>query len=224
LATMPPRDPNTPRPMISIIVTVFVLVLLFILIFPAINATKVGVPVTMNDLTQLCTAIKAYHTDYGVYPIDASAEWKDRAMYDFPGSEHHNFELLNTLRADGVDPGPNHGNAINTHDVVYLDVPYVKDSSHPSEGLSRGNENDGRNINVSGEWYDKWGNPYAVAINVTAKGIPDLRFIYSDARAADSNQPEYDVAAISFGADGKPGIRGNGKYDGSDDIAEPPAN
>jgi len=171
-----------------------------------------------NDLIQLYVAVEAYHTDYGVYPIDPSL--KDLAMYGFPGGAHHNFELINTLRADGTDPGPNHNNALNSRGTVYLDIPWVKDSAAPRGGMGWGRETDGRNIKVPGEWYDPWGNPYMCIIDTTGKGISNLGSIYSDLAAPNSINPPAHVVGISFGPDGKPGLGGNGVYGNSDDVIQ----
>ena len=204
-----------------ILYAVFLLAIFYGLFLPGgsfvRNASKEGQ--AANDLLQLVTAVEAYHTDYGVYPIDPAAHWTNRAMYDFPGGDHHNFEVVNVLRAD-TDQGPNSGIALNPREIVYLDVPSVKDNTHPKSGLGTSTTTNALGINAPGEWYDPWGNPYLVAIDTTGKGISDLGFIYSDANLAAPNsiKPAAKVVCISLGPDGKPGHGGNGIFAGSDDV------
>jgi hypothetical protein len=217
----PPTTSNRRIP-IGLIVGVTIFAVLLGLIIPAFQLPEhpARKAEAANDLEQLCDAINAYHTDCGVYPINPAVRWKDCAVYGMSGG-HHNFELINTLRADGTNEGPNYGNALNTHQTVYLDVPNVRDSANPKDGLGAGTETDGRNIRVPGEWYDPWGRPYTIMVDMTGKGFSNLGFIYSDLAKPDLYKPPVGVVGITFGADGQLGSHGNGKYDGSDDIVRP---
>ena len=174
----------------------------------------------LNDLVQFRAAVQAYHTDYGVYPIDPSIHWTGAAAYGIPGGPHHNSDVMNVLRADGTDPGPNFQNAINSRAVVYMDVPQVRDLSAPRSGLGNGKETNGFGVTTPGEWYDPWGSPYLFFIDTGGSGIRDLGLIYTDLTFSGPN-PDYPptaVVGVSLGKDGKIGTNGNGKYAGSDDV------
>jgi prepilin-type N-terminal cleavage/methylation domain-containing protein len=90
-----------------------------------------------SDLSNIVTAINAYHTDYGVYPVRA----------DQTGSEVtfaiDNSDLLQALRA--IPEGANAQRQLNPRGIVFLEVPPVHDPLKPKSGISHGC------------WYDPWG-------------------------------------------------------------------
>ena len=181
----------------------FIAVILLVLLIPAYHGPTTGGPkaIARNELNQIITAITAYHTDYGAYPISPSISHKTDVVYGNPGSLHYNSEIINVLRADGTDPGPNFQNALNTQKQIYLDVPTVKDPTNPKNGLGTGKEPNG--ITTPGEWYDPWGTPYMIFIDANDDGICDLGLVYSDftSTAPHPANPHTSVAAASLGPD-----------------------
>jgi len=170
-----------------------------------------------NDMTQVTTAVMAFRTDYGSYPIDPSVSRKVDAVYGCPGWSHHNSEVLNVLRADGADPGPNFRDAVNTRKVEYMDIPIVRDLSNPKRGLGTGKESNGFGVTTAGEFYDPWGSPYIIFIDANGDGFCDLGRVYSDFTSPGANR-QAQVTAASLGPDKQIGTKGNRKFAGSDDV------
>jgi prepilin-type N-terminal cleavage/methylation domain-containing protein len=90
-----------------------------------------------SDLSHIVTAIKAYYTEYGVYPVRP----------DQAGSEVtfaiDNSDLFQTLRA--IPEGANAQRQLNPRGIVFLDVPLAHDPVKPRSGIAHGC------------WYDPWG-------------------------------------------------------------------
>src|SRR6184192_1264718 len=57
-----------------------------------------------NDLTQIVTAINAYYSEYGKYPMADARQGSD-TLYGDPGGTYGNEDLFNVLRA--VNSGVN---------------------------------------------------------------------------------------------------------------------
>jgi prepilin-type N-terminal cleavage/methylation domain-containing protein len=93
-----------------------------------------------NDVVQLASAVNAYYTEYGKYPIAPPGEGQPATEVTFLTN---NADLLNVLRA--IDAGVNVGDALNPRRIAFIQVPDVKDQSRPRSGIYNGN------------WYDPWG-------------------------------------------------------------------
>jgi len=203
--------------LVSIFV-VFVIMCLVGFLVPGSMVSRAGrMSEAKCDLTQLCEATKAFYTDYGYYPVDPKIHWNGNAVYGLPGGTRHNSDLVNVLMADGTNPGPNFGNALNPHQVIYLDVPDIKNPSEPKEGLGTGKETNPYGVTAPHEWYDPYGTPYIVFIDATHLGYCDAGMIYSDV-SGPAAQPRVGVAAVSLGADKQYGKGGDRVYEGSDDV------
>jgi prepilin-type N-terminal cleavage/methylation domain-containing protein len=129
--------------LIELIVVIAVIAILMALLFPAFQGVQAQAKRTQakNDLTQIVTAVNAFYTEYGKYPI---------ATDDTPLL--NNSDLLYTLRA--VAGGANVGHAINTRQIVFISPPSVKDPANPRSG-----------IGTDGQYYDPWGQTYKIAID-----------------------------------------------------------
>jgi prepilin-type N-terminal cleavage/methylation domain-containing protein len=98
-----------------------------------------------NDLTEIVTAVNAYYTEYGKYPLVAD---------DTPitsTSNPSNADLFNTLRAVAVPGGPNANDAANPRKIVFIQPPVDSTTSSPTFGA----------------WFDPWGSQYQIAIDGT---------------------------------------------------------
>ena len=116
------------------------------LLFPAFKGVQDQAKKTQtkNDLMQIITAVNAFYTEYGVYPVPPGTT---KAGYTFGGSgdssDTTNDQLFNELRAV-VNSG-----AINTKQIPFINPPVAKDPANPRSGLG---QKDGR-------YYDPWGTP-----------------------------------------------------------------
>jgi prepilin-type N-terminal cleavage/methylation domain-containing protein len=227
--------------LIELLTVIAIIAILMSLLLPAMNAAKNAAKKSQakSDLTQFVTAVKSFYTDYGTYPIDPGIEQTGQkdVEYGAPNGSYHNQEIVNVLRSDtlSTDTLSTSGSApisVNTREVVYLDVPYVKDSTSPKSGLGTGKESNGITTKA-GEWYDPFGEPYIVDIDGTYDGYvapsPSVLCQYKDINYVQVPQSggntggtqgvQTGVIAGSFGTDHTQGSAANPQhYAGSDDI------
>jgi len=133
------KEDNDAFTLIELLIVISIIIILMGLLFPAFRgaqdqAKKVQ---AKNDLTQIVTAVTAYYTEYGKYPV---------ATDDTPIT--NNANLFNALR--GVDTS----DAVNPRKIVFVTLPDVKDTAHPRSG-----------IGTDGQFYDPWGTAYKIAID-----------------------------------------------------------
>jgi prepilin-type N-terminal cleavage/methylation domain-containing protein len=228
--------------LIELLTVIAIIAILMGLLLPALNAAKNAARKSQakNDETQLVNAVKAFETDYGYYPIDPGLSGQD-LEYGGPSPKYHNQDVVNVLRAD-----TNQGDTltsgttpigVNPRQVVYLDVPLVKDSTNPKSGLGSGRETNGITTKA-GEYYDPWGEPYIVDIDGNYDGYiqnsSSLLLGYSDLNYVQYTAPnnggtgggggsgnalQTGCVAGSFGSDHTQGSASNAKkFNGSDDV------
>jgi prepilin-type N-terminal cleavage/methylation domain-containing protein len=141
--------------LIELLVVIAIIAILIGLLFPAFQAVQNQARRTQakNDLTQIVTAVNAYYTEYGKYPLATT----DAPITDT--SNPSNAHLFYTLRADSTSANgnPNVNNAVNTRVIVFISPPNVKDDT-------AGNRRSGVSP-TTGQYYDPWGTPYRVAID-----------------------------------------------------------
>lgn len=221
--------------LIELLTVIAIIAILMGLLLPAMNAAKNAAKksAAKSDLTQLVTAVKSFYNDYGVYPVDpainAQSAQANDIEYGNPGASLHNQEIVNVLRADtlSTDNLSTSGSLpiyVNPRGVVYLDVPYVKDSTSPKSGLGTGKETNG--ISKAGEWYDPFGEPYIIDIDANYDGYvqPPTSVLtkYTDLTYTIWNgKPSVQTGVIagSFGSDHVQGSSNHpGQYNGSDDV------
>ena len=169
-----------------------ILVVLGALAFPAITgvlerAKKVQ---AKNDLTQIVTAVRAYHTEYGRYPLDAGEQSNDVTF----GASSYQDQLLNVLRANGSGRDDPANDNLNPRRIPFLTAPSAKDPINPKSGIVP----DSAKTNA-GMFVDPWGTPYLVRID----GNYDNSLPNPYASNAGSATLRQDVIAWSFGRDGK---------------------
>ena len=225
LSRMHPPKTRSGFTLIELLTVIAIIAILMGLLLPALNAAKNAAKKASakSDLTQLVNAVKSFQTDYGVYPIVSGTPAADVELGATSGDTYHNFEVINVLRADSTDQGWNNGNAINTRETIYLDVPQIKSPTSPTSGLGTGTETGGPG--TAGEWYDPWGAPYIVAIDGNYDGYVQptsgVLTAYSDinyVKFNGANAVQTGCIAGSFGADHSQGTANNKNFIGSDDV------
>lgn len=128
--------------LIELLVVISVIGVLLGLMFPIYGSVQESARRVQakNDVVQLANAVNAYYTEYGKYPITSPGAGQPATEVTFMTS---NSDLLFTLRA--IAQGANADNELNPRQIVFIQVPDVKDNNRPRSGIYNGN------------WYDPWG-------------------------------------------------------------------
>jgi prepilin-type N-terminal cleavage/methylation domain-containing protein len=182
--------------LIELLIVITILAVLMGFLFPVFTgvqdrARKVQ---AKNDLAQIVTAINAYYTEYGKYPLVVAD-----TTYGPGGSS--NAALFNELRATN--------SAIqNPKKIIFLSPPDAKDAGSPRSGMGT--------TTGAGQFFDPWGTPY----NVRLDGNYDdqLTNPYGANQGAGSSPIRQGIIAWSRGQDKTLGKNANGKFTNSDDV------
>lgn len=128
--------------LIELLVVISVIAVLLGMIFPIYGKAQESARRVQakNDVVQLASAVNAYYTEYGKYPIAPPAGGEPATEVTFLTS---NRDLLYTLR--GIAQGVNTDNELNPRQIAFIQVPDVKDKNRPRSGI------------YNGDWYDPWG-------------------------------------------------------------------
>ena len=140
--------------LIELLVVITVIAILMALLFPAFKGVQDQAKRTQakNDVTQVVTAVNAYYTEYGKYPLTYNAA--DITVDGLNGNT--NDSLFNKLRGLGLDL------VANPKDIAFISPPAVKDSANPRSGL-------GTVAPTLGQYFDPWGKPYIIRCGVASK-------------------------------------------------------
>ena len=153
-----------------------------------------------NDVTQIVTAVNAFYTEYGKYPL-VTAD----TIYGAGGTS--SADLFYSLRAValGANAPVNGVPAVNSRAIVFIS---------PAEDTSQTNPKG--KIGSTGQFCDPWGQPYKIAID----GNYDNQITnpYTADTGAGPGTLRQGVLAWSYGKDTKLGNNGDGKYKNSDDV------
>ncbi len=211
--------------LIELLVVIAIIAVLMGLAFPVFQgvqdrARKVQ---AKNDLMQIVTAVNAYYTDYGVYPLNSGNNGGGAdTVYGDPNGAYSSADLFDVLRAV-PDANYNSGNQLNTRQVVYFNGNNAKDPTNPRGGIATGaatiNNSNGYPIKP-GSYVDPWGDEYVVFIDADYSGdiMQSLGWFYTDFSGGTSNTLRVGVGASSLGKDGMWGSKGDRKFAGSDDV------
>ena len=179
------RNPDFRRAftLIELLVVITVIAILMALLFPAFKGVQDQAKQTQakNDLTQIVTAVNAFYTEYGQYPIAFNAA--DLTLDGLNGNT--NDALFNILRAQ--EPTP----AMNPKNIVFISPPAVKDNNSPRSGISGAN----------GQYYDPWGTAYVIRVDTTYDNLVAPNPYKNNAGFTDNVNGG--VIAWSFGKDQK---------------------
>jgi prepilin-type N-terminal cleavage/methylation domain-containing protein len=180
--------------LIELLVVIVIIAILMGLAFPVFQSIQNQAKKTQakNDVTQIVTAVNAFYTEYGKYPVTGTAD-----VMLGPGGTGTTTNLFNALR--GLDA------ATNPRQVVFISPPDAKDPTTPKAGISKGDN----------QFYDPWGLVYAIGMDSDYDNqiIPNP---YGDNNGAGASPLRQGVISWSLGKDGVLGK--NGKFTGSDDV------
>jgi prepilin-type N-terminal cleavage/methylation domain-containing protein len=134
--------------LIELLVVITIIAVLIGFLFPAFQGIQNQAKKTQakNDLLQIVTALNAYYTEYGKYPLTPSAP-ADTTY----GSTTTNDRLFNILRSVNSPTD-------NPRGIVFLSPPDAKDRTNPKAGISTASAS-------VGQYFDPWGKPYMIRID-----------------------------------------------------------
>ncbi len=193
--------------LIELLVVITIIAILMALLFPAFKGVQDQAKRTQakNDVTQVVTAVNAFYTEYGQYPIDLSAHGSNDVLYGDPGGPFDNQELIDPLRASN--------DLLNPKKINFLQISDVKDGDHPRGGIATKDVTQNGWTIKTGGMVDPWGGEYLISVDGTYDNTL-LNVTYTDM----SNTVRAGGIAWSFGKDGKKGTNNDGKYKDSDDV------
>jgi prepilin-type N-terminal cleavage/methylation domain-containing protein len=150
-----------------------------------------------NDLIQIVTAVNAFYTEYGYYPVSGittDAFFGAGATPAGCTSGGGNDVLLDVLRNRVAS-------ALNGRQIVFLSPRGAQNTVPPKGGIAADNR-----------YYDPWGSQYAVVIDTNYDNA--ISNPYSDTDGSAGTRPvAQGVIAYSFGKNGQFG--GGGKLSSS---------
>jgi type II secretory pathway pseudopilin PulG len=138
--------------LIELLVVIAIIIILIGFLFPAFRGVQNQAKRTQakNDLTQIVTAVNAFYTEYGKYPL-ATAD----TIYGPAGTT--NDTLFNEVRA--ISPTQ------NTRQIVFISPPDVKDPTQPKAGIATQTVTVNGISILKGSFVDPWGSAYYIEID-----------------------------------------------------------
>jgi prepilin-type N-terminal cleavage/methylation domain-containing protein len=215
----PPQRQPVAFTLIELLVVIAVIAILIGLLFPAFSAVQNQAKRTQakNDLTQIVTAVNAFYTEYGKYPVsgagaDSSFGWQ---IPGIPTFEPFNAALFDQLRAcTAAGPTCSGPATLNTRQIVYISPPIVKDPTSPKSGIC---STGGDPANV-GKFYDPWGAQYNVEIDSNYDNTVRNPYVALTGSGAGPDPVAQGVIGWSNGADLLVGGNPENTYTNSDDV------
>jgi len=187
--------------LIELLVVIIIIAILVGFLFPAFRGVQDQAKRTQakNDLSQIVTAVNAFYTEYGKYPLTTQGT---DAIF-----KTDNSDVINALRA--VALGANALDALNPRKIVFLSPPDVKDANNPRAGVT-----------AAGIYYDPWGKNansaeagvYHIAIDGEYNNSVANPSGAASTGGAGSDPILQGVIAWSFGSDQKLGNNGDNVY------------
>ncbi|HJT81801.1 MAG TPA: prepilin-type N-terminal cleavage/methylation domain-containing protein [Chthoniobacterales bacterium] len=146
--------------LIELLIVITIIAVLVGIAFPAYQGiqNRARIAQVKNDLTQLVTAVNAYFTDYGKYPLPAASQgFNEDFTYSYDGEgTPPNSDLIKILQNEESKK------ADNPRGVVFLSAPPAKaDGAYgiQPEGASK-----------EYLFLDPWGHAYSVCIDSDYNG------------------------------------------------------
>ena len=181
--------------LIELLVVIAIIAILLGLVFsvgPGVldRAKKVQ---AKNDVTQIVTAVNAFYTEYGRYPIDSTITTDAAATFGAGGSTSKS--VLDELRAKST--------SLNTRQIVFISPP--EDATQASPKGKIGSDN---------QFHDPWGNAYSIRIDADYDN--QVANPYGSSGGAGADPIRQGVIGWSLGKDSTLGK--NGSFTNSDDV------
>ena len=151
-----------------------------------------------NDVIQIATAVNAFYTEYGRYPVNVppgntrDAFFGTGAVPAGSNSYTNNDVLLDVLRNNTDPSGPNLAtvNLLNPRQIPFLSPGGAKNTVPPRGGIA-----------TDRRYYDPWGSQYAVLIDTNYDNT--LTNPYSDTDGSAGTRPlRFGAVAYSYGKNG----------------------
>ena len=139
----PPRQ-SRGFTLIELLVVISIIAVLMGLAFPVFQGVQNTAKKTQakNDLVQIVTAVNAFYTEYGRYPVGTTNEGP------YGGSGASSKPILDELRGLAAA-------TLNTREIIFISPPDAKDQTNSRGGIKTSD----------GQWYDPWGTPYAITLD-----------------------------------------------------------
>ena len=147
-----------------------------------------------NDLIQIVTAVNAFYTEYGQYPLVGIVTTPD-TTYGAGGS--NSGALLNELRAKT--------NSLNTRQIIFISPPEDATQTNPKG-----------KIGSDGQFHDPWANVYVIRIDGDYDG--EVANPYNSNAGAGPANIRQGVIAWSIGKDTQIGNKNDKSFTNSDDV------
>jgi prepilin-type N-terminal cleavage/methylation domain-containing protein len=199
--------------LIELLVVITIIVILMGLLFPAFRGVQDQAKRTQakNDLTQIVTAVNAFYTEYGKYPLAAGITTD--TTFGLGGSPTTNETLFTELRGCAAATGSCPAVAVlNTRQIVFISPPDAKDPANPRSGIATQTATvNGVSIPL-GSFVDPWGANYLIRIDGDYNNSVANPYGPVATGGAGSDPISQGVIAWSLGKDGKLGNQGDNIY------------
>ncbi len=181
--------------LIELLVVIVIIGVLAGLSFPVYQSVQNSAKKTQakNDITQIVTAVNAFYTEYGKYPIDSTVTTDATATF---GGTPDSKNLFETLRGKTT--------TLNTRQIVFISPPEDTNQVAPKG-----------KIGSDGQFHDPWSTAYVIRIDADY----DNQITPNPYGANNGAGPEPIRQGVIAWSLGKDVTLGNGgKYTGSDDV------
>jgi prepilin-type N-terminal cleavage/methylation domain-containing protein len=185
--------------LIELLVVIVIIGVLAGLSFPVYQSVQNSAKKTQakNDITQIVTAVNAFYTEYGRYPIDTAVTSDTAATYG--QGTNKNDTLVNELR------GKTATNPLNTRQIVFISPPEDTNQVAPKG-----------KIGSDGQFYDPWGSAYVLRIDADYNN--EVTNPYDANTTAGPANIRQGVLSWSLGKDQKGGTGAKTSADSKDDV------
>lgn len=201
--------------LIELLVVIVIVAVLAGLAFPVFQSVQNSAKKTQakNDVTQIVTAVNAFYTEYGKYPVATGSATND--AFFGAGSDSvpsgasligQDDVLFDVLRNNTT--GPNNSTTVtnlNPRGIEFLNLKTVGNTSSPRGGVIPNGATGFPASARIGVFYDPWGSEYRILIDTTYNN--NLTNPYQDTAPPGGATLTNGVIAWSFG---KNGVLGGG--------------
>jgi prepilin-type N-terminal cleavage/methylation domain-containing protein len=131
--------------LIELLVVIVIIAILAGLAFPVFSSIQNQARKTQakNDVTQIVTAVNAFYTEYGKYPLPQTASGDGYSVGDGTTSSKAMFDALR-----GLDP------VLNPRQIVFISP--AEDTTQASPKGKLGSD---------GQFHDPWSSPYSIRVD-----------------------------------------------------------